>query len=668
MKKIGILDPQGIYNNPLNGEKYSDKYKELAQIWSHYPAYEKREYIIENIINNQIVFIISSTGTGKTVLIVKYAIHSTDYKGRIAITLPKQIIAKSAAEFAALTMDVELGTYIGYKYKGSDKKYSNPTNLLYATDGTIVSKLLKDPLLSDFDMVIIDEAHERKVQIDFLFYLLKYTLKQRPEFKLIIMSATINEKLFENYFQEFKYKTITLSGKPGYEIKDFYLDEPINDKQYIDEGLKIINEIREKDANGKIIFFVTSISETLKTCDKYDIKDKCVEVYSGMNENLLNDKENKLYVATNVAESSLTIDGIKYVIDSGYEISGYYNPDTHAKVIEKRIISKAQATQRRGRTGRTMAGSAYHLYTKNQFNNMIPYPEPTIRTSNIYEECLKLLALPTIQNIKTLLNIFSEFIEPPTEKYINSALTELLSVQLINKDEITPLGKLIAEINIEPLWGVCAVYGYRLNCLREIISIYSLIEACKGNIYELFYVTPKMKKNYDLMNKFKKLKKNLSHKYGDHLTLLYIFSQYRDMIKEPDESDQLKKWCDKYFIKKATLDKAKNYYNKNKDSVINKLKNVSFSKSDDAIFDEIIQLDLEDKIMIIIMYGFNINIRKNNVMISRDSFLSLDKNSDSKNIVFDTMITMMGKTECNIVSIVPTHLKKYINKLPIILE
>jgi hypothetical protein len=173
----GIFDPNGININPLNGKPYSDTYKEYAKKWSKFPAYEKADDIINSIDNNQITFIISGTGSGKTVLIPKFALHYTQYKGKIGITLPKRVVTLSAANYAAQTLDVELGNEIGYMYKGSPKEMVKSTNkMIYMTDGILIMKFVKDPLLSDLDIIIIDEAHERKVQIDLLMLFIKKIL------------------------------------------------------------------------------------------------------------------------------------------------------------------------------------------------------------------------------------------------------------------------------------------------------------------------------------------------------------------------------------------------------------------------------------------------------------------------------------------------------------
>src|SRR3990172_3963293 len=184
-EKLGILDPDGDKLNPLNNKPYSNTYKELAKIWSKFPTYKRNKEIIDAIKSNQVLLITAETGSVKTVLIPKFALHVLNYgkdDKKIAVTLPKQMIAKSAAEFAATTLDIKLGEEVGYQYRGSpSESKSQNTKLLYATDGTIVARLNNDPELKDFDIVIIDEAHERKVQIDFLIYLLRETLKLRPD-------------------------------------------------------------------------------------------------------------------------------------------------------------------------------------------------------------------------------------------------------------------------------------------------------------------------------------------------------------------------------------------------------------------------------------------------------------------------------------------------------
>jgi len=235
---IGVLDPDGNENNPLTDEPYKNlyydpnkelsktnfTYKSLAKMWSNLPMYSKTEETLNTIYDNQVILIVSGTGSGKTVLTPKYVLHCLNYQGKIAITNPKKIPSMGNADFSAKMLDVNLGDQVGLKYKNSKKEdYSTYSKLVYCTDGHILSKIIKDPLLSEYDSVIIDEAHERGVNIDILLLLLKKLIINRPTFKLIIMSATINEKMFIDYFptNQFKFGFIDAGSKPNYPVTEF---------------------------------------------------------------------------------------------------------------------------------------------------------------------------------------------------------------------------------------------------------------------------------------------------------------------------------------------------------------------------------------------------------------------------------------------------------------
>lgn len=697
MEKIGILDPNGINNNPLTNEPYSDKYRELAKFWSNFPAYQNPQEIIDTISKNQVILVISGTGSGKTVLVPKYLLHVFNYDKKIAITLPKQIIAKSSAEFAADTLDVQLGKDVGYKYKGSDKKaYSKDAKLLYCTDGTIVAMLLNQPDLKDFDGVIVDEAHERKVQIDFLLYLLRNTVKLRPEFKLIIMSATVNQEIFQSYFEQdgISFTTINIGAKTNYPIKSIFLDKEITVDQFADTGYQVLKKIidedkitpKNKDEYHDILFFVTSSNEAKDLCEKVtkdNLDGFCIEVFSGMksdNEKLAKDKDlykqqttknRKIVIATNVAESSLTIDGIKFVIDAGFEIFGYYDPIKHAKVLTKQLITQAQAKQRMGRTGRTGPGICYHLYTKDQFENkMKKFPEPTIRTSNIYGECLRLLVLPNIQTVPKLLDVLTQFIEPPREEYIKLAISLLKDLELIKDMEITELGKIVGQMQTQPIESLALLLGKKYNCSKEISAIFAMTDAIKENINELFILPPTIfgadateeskRRMRSLMNKFKDSQAKLAHKYGDHLSLLKIFTKYRELRSSDGENSRQKisEFCYKYFIKSTSLDKAYTYYKKIKDSV-RQVNNIPLEPNP-----EILNKDLEYRILHCLNYGFRFNIAKlnqdnesyrtpyiNHVKLNPNNFIQFKHKKPENKLFYQAVTVGSAKTELNITSL-----------------
>lgn len=621
---IGILDPEGININPLAKDKpYSDDYKKLATIWSKFPTYSKAPEIIQTIRDNQVILVTSDTGSGKTVLIPKFALHVFDYNKKIAITLPKKIITKSAAEFASKTLDVELGDQVGYKYKGESKMSKN-TKLLYATDGTIKSLLMNDIMLSDYACVIIDEAHERKIQIDFLLYLLRETLSKRPDFKLIIMSATIDTSLFVNYFKNSKIGELYLTGGKNYPIESIFLPNSVEYNQALDEGFKILMNIIKTTREGDIIFFITSKTDTM--CEKLTKKDIfCVEVYSGMNPEtqLLAQDRNKfkqdtkftrkVVFATNVAESSLTIDGIEYVIDSGYEYKSIYDPVYRAHRLNKQLISQAQAKQRMGRTGRTMPGTCYHLYTKNDFDNIMPkFPEPEIKTADITFECLKLLQSIKLEDLKPTL---TNFIEAPKTDYIDDAIAILMQTGILHRDMTSNLGKAVLKLGTESIYdGIAIIYAKIHNVHEQVCKIIALCEIIKNNINALF---PDKRDRH-------RVKANIN---SDHLTLLNLFNRRSD---------------------------AKVIYNR----LMNHLNSINFDELNINKYDNISSLSTDDKIIACIAIGYKLNTavrvqefyRTNHskdlkINISRSSFVI----TKPKHVIFNELF-ISGKASLNIVS------------------
>ena len=229
-----ILDSKGKKKNFLNENKYSNEYKLLGKSWSKLPLYEDEKKVKEffNLLEEkQVILLVSGTGSGKTVLVPKFVLKyvvSQKLEGKIAVTNPKSLTTKNNAIYGASTLDVKLGEEVGYKFKGApDDSSSDKSKLLYVTDGLILAKILSgDKLLKDYQCVIIDEAHERNIQIDILLKMLKEVLYERPDFKLIIMSATINSKVFKNYFDngKLKYGEIEVSGKSNYPIDQHFLD------------------------------------------------------------------------------------------------------------------------------------------------------------------------------------------------------------------------------------------------------------------------------------------------------------------------------------------------------------------------------------------------------------------------------------------------------------
>lgn len=719
----GILDPKGINNNPLNDKPYSKKYKDLAKIWSKFPAYKNAKKYIDIIKDYQVILVVSGTGSGKTVLFPKYALHAYDYDGKIAITLPKQIITRSAAEFAADTLDVKVGKYVGYKYRGSpqDSK-SVETKLLYATDGTIVAKLLFNPKLEEFDTVIVDEAHERKVQIDFLLYLLKETLKVRKDFKVIIMSATINSEIFKNYFKEFKFYDLNVGGKTNYPIKSVFLKKAINVNNFVKEGVEIILKILKEDNLKKkgdhdIMFFVTSANEAYEACKLLNFKLErtnisvdegifCVEVFAGMDKELQELAQNKdlykknkkykrkIVITTNVAESSLTIEGVKYVIESGYELLGTYDAKLRGRKLDKSFISHAQAKQRMGRAGRTGPGVCYHLYTKDFFEkNMKRFPEPDIRKQDITMECLRLLNTDNVKDTKQLRKMLNNFIEPPDEVYFELAMSNLNMVGALKIDTLTKLGKLMGNLGMEPLFALPLITSKLYNCTNEVINIISIISAARNNLGAVFKSAQfLLKNNAELKEDLKKYneevkkmtkiindkRKLFHHEYGDHMSLLNVFNDFKKLQDNDISEEEIENWCGDNYLNYKTLVKARKNARRNKRLVNQKLKTEKVNEVKEFLInkDDINLLKLDDRIMVCLLSGYKIQVanqssknneyvmdhdKKKKISIDSNSFLLMEKNLP-KSIFYHELFMMMGNSSFNIVSKINQDIKDLFKK------
>ena len=596
IRKDGIFDPEGKYPNPLTGQPYSPQYKVHAikdgiinKGWSQLDAWKARVDIIKKIHQNQLLLLVLPTGVGKTVIVPNLLLHYFEYKKRVVVTVPRLTITSENGEWAAKRMDVPLykvndkgediinenakdkennryrtnSKIVGYKYGEVGTQFGDDNSiLLFTTDGNIKQKIVGgDKDLSNYGGIIIDEAHERSVNIDVLIALVMDILPRRPDFKVIIMSATIKKETFTNYFKRIglgdKYSTFSLDEiKTSYRITYQPTMKNINSSRIVDEVYKKINEIilDPKLPAGNILAFVTSESETAKikrqidnNMSKYAINNKPYTIVF-TKAIIENDKNiavgkvklidikptpnapqgfsRKVIIATNAVESSVTFkEPMVYVIDTGLAFEKKYDAKNYAYDTGKNLVSQASIKQRCGRTGRTCDGFCIQLYTTDQFNKLSVYTTPKILVEEFTGELLKLAVING--NIPNAFKFMSRMIEEPStyKEIISRAYHNLLNMDLIDDaGNVTNLGHVCNKFNDVKI-AKMIIGGYYMGCMNWSIMLGAILIACES-FENIFHKPPFIDENPKLEYEYKQKIKSFVNENGDHISLLIIFNNF----------------------------------------------------------------------------------------------------------------------------------------------
>lgn len=515
------------------------------------PIYPYRDELLKAVDDHQVLVIVGETGSGKTTQIPQY-LHEAGYtqRGKIGCTQPRRVAAMSVAARVSQEMGVKLGHEVGYSIRFEDCT-SEKTILKYMTDGMLLREFLGEPDLASYSVVMVDEAHERTLSTDILFGLVKDIARFRPDLKLLISSATLDAEKFSDYFDSAPIFKI-----PGrrYPVEIHYTKAPEAD--YLDAAIVTALQIHvtQPPGDGDILVFLTG-QEEIETADEIlkhrtkGLGTKIAEliicpIYANLPTELqakifepTPEGARKVVLATNIAETSLTIDGIKYVIDPGFCKMKSYNPRTGMESLLITPISKASANQRAGRSGRTGPGKCFRLYTAyNYYNDLDDNTVPEIQRTNLANVVLSLKSL----GINDLLNF--DFMDPPPSEALLKALELLYALSALNKHgELTKVGRRMAEFPLDPMLSKMIVASEKYECSDEIISIAAMLSI--GN--SIFY-RPKDKQvhadnarlNFHMGN------------VGDHLALLKVYSTW----KETNFSTQ---WCYENYIQVRSMKRAR---------------------------------------------------------------------------------------------------------------
>ncbi|POS83960.1 P-loop containing nucleoside triphosphate hydrolase [Erysiphe pulchra] len=514
------------------------------------PIYAYREQFLEALAEYQILIIVGETGSGKTTQLPQY-LHEYGYtKGglKVGCTQPRRVAAMSVAARVADEMGVKVGNEVGYSIRFEDST-SDKTVLKYMTDGMLLREFMTEPDLGGYAALMIDEAHERTVHTDILLALVKDLARERPEMKLLISSATMNAAKFAEYFDDAPIFNI-----PGrrFPVDIHYTPQP--EANYLAAAITTVFQIHTTQGKGDILIFLTGQDEI--EAAEQNITDISRKLGSRVPElvicpiyaNLPSELQSKIFeptpegarkvvLATNIAETSLTIDGIVYVIDPGFVKENIYNPATGMSKLVAVPCSRASANQRSGRAGRVGPGKCFRLYTKWSFmNEMEESTLPEIQRTNLNGVVLLLKSL----GINDLLEF--EFMDPPPTETLISALNQLFALQALNhKGEMTKLGRQMAEFPTDPMLAKAILAADKLGCVEEVLSIVSMLSEASA----LFFRPKDKKIHADSARARFTIKEG-----GDHFTLLNIWNQWVD-------SDFSFVWAKENFLQQRSLTRAR---------------------------------------------------------------------------------------------------------------
>ncbi|RWR89645.1 putative pre-mRNA-splicing factor ATP-dependent RNA helicase DEAH9 isoform X2 [Cinnamomum micranthum f. kanehirae] len=540
------------------------------------PVFKYRTPILYLVENHATTIIVGETGSGKTTQIpqkrfVKKQDSNTKYDdeirylkeagwaegGRvIACTQPRRLAVQSVASRVAEEMGVKLGEEVGYTIRFEDRTNPGVTAIKFLTDGVLLREMMDDPLLTNYSVIMVDEAHERSLSTDMLLGLLKKIQRRRHELRLVISSATIEAKSMSAFFDTRKTRQgeadehcvprrqpaiLSVEGR-GFNVQIHYLEEPVSD--YLQAAVSTVLLIHEQEPMGDILVFLTGqddidaavqlLNEDAQNRGRQPSGLIVLPLYSGLSradQDLIFSPtpkgKRKVVISTNIAETSLTLEGVVYVVDSGFSKQRFYNPISDIENLIVAPISKASARQRAGRAGRVRPGKCYRLYTEEYFvKEMHAEGIPEMQRSNLVSCVIQLKSLG-IDNI-----LGFDWLASPAPEAMVRALEVLYSLGILDEDAklTSPTGFQVAEIPLEPMISKMILSANLLGCSEEIITIAAVL-----SVQSIWMSARGSQKELD------ETKLYFAVAEGDHVTYLNVYKGFL-------HSGKSSQWCHKNFI------------------------------------------------------------------------------------------------------------------------
>ncbi|MBN2403372.1 MAG: ATP-dependent RNA helicase HrpA [Spirochaetes bacterium] len=510
------------------------------------PITSKKDEIIEAVKNNNIVIVSGETGSGKTTQLPKFCLAAgRGINGIIGCTQPRRIAAISIANRIAEELGEDVGASVGYRIRFDEKAGEN-SFIKIMTDGILLAETGSDPFLNAYDTIIVDEAHERSINIDFILGILKKLLAKRRDLKLIITSATIDTDKFSKAFNN--APVIEVSGKM-YPVEVRYRGtsaegEDNNPTDYTECAADTAISLLKENLQGDILIFMPTEQDIRETCELLKKKNKNnYEVFplysrlpSAQQKQIFTPiSKRKIIVSTNIAETSLTIPNISCVIDTGLARISEYSPSSGIVSMPVKAISRSSADQRMGRCGRVREGICIRLYEREDYEGRDRFTKPEIFRTNLAEVTLKMTAL-RLGNVSAF-----PFIDKPKQQAINDGYNTLIELGAIIKNDnfitLTDRGRIMAVLPIDPRLSRILIEADKRKCLTEVLVIASMLSV--QDVRE----RPSGKEN-----EADKRHAEFINRSSDFLTLLNIWNKFSEIHDKGDSRNKIRKYCREKFL------------------------------------------------------------------------------------------------------------------------
>ena len=504
------------------------------------PVISHQDEIIRLLKTEQVVIIAGDTGSGKTTQIPRFCLEAyPENPSLIGCTQPRRVAATSVSTRVSEELGPR-GNIVGYKIRFHDQTTA-ATRIKFMTDGILLAETIHDPLLKRYGVIILDEAHERSLNIDFLLGLLKNILPRRPDLKLIVTSATIDTSAFARHFSD--APVVRIKGRT-YPVEVRYV--PVPDDQfeakdsYIDHCVQTIIDLYMSEPPGDILAFLPTERDIRTCCDLLTEQLGDVMILPMFGRLQAADqkrifqqfKETKIVVATNVAETSITVPGIRYVVDSGLARISSYNVRSRATSLPVTRISRASCDQRKGRCGRIGPGVCVRLYSEEDYLNRDEYTLPEIQRSNLAEVILQMISLDLGDPLTF------PFIDKPHPNAVRDGyrlLTELGALD--QRENLTRYGRIMATLPIDPCIARIIIEAGKNGSLREIRIIASAIAIQDPRV-----------RPADMEKQADEAHKQFAHPQSDFLALLNIWNRFHEVQDQVKSWSRLKKFCKGHFL------------------------------------------------------------------------------------------------------------------------